>query len=225
MDRLNRRAFAGLFNLLVCAALLIFVPAWTLDYWQAWLLLLVFFGSSFCITLYLMKNDRGLLERRTKAGITEEKEAGQKAIQFFAALAFAAMFVVPAFDRRFRWSNAPPWADLFGDMLVAIGFYIVFLVFKENTFTSAVIEVATEQRLISTGPYAVVRHPMYAGSLVLMLGVPLALGSWWGVLTIVPMLLVITLRLLDEERFLKRSLPGYSEYQSRVKHRLVPLVF
>lgn len=135
------------------------------------------------------------------------------------------MIEFPAIDHRFAWSTVPPYVSFAGDGLVALGLLIIFLVFKENTFTSAVIEVDAEQTVIATGPYRLVRHPMYAGALVMLLGVPLALGSRWGLLTIIPIALVIVWRLLDEEKFLARNLPGYSEYRSKVKARLVPFIW
>jgi protein-S-isoprenylcysteine O-methyltransferase Ste14 len=119
----------------------------------------------------------------------------------------------------------PPYTVAAGDILVMLGLLIIFLVFKENTFTSAVIEIATEQKVISTGPYAFVRHPMYIGALVMLLGVPLALGSWWGLLTIIPITLVIVWRLLDEEQFLTKKLSGYPAYRSQVRYRLVPFIW
>jgi protein-S-isoprenylcysteine O-methyltransferase Ste14 len=204
---------------------LIFLPGWTLNYWQAWLFLFVFFASSLAITLYLMKADPELLERRVHGGSAAEKERSQKVIQRFAAMAFIATMVFPALDHRFRWSNVPLIGVLAGDLLVALGFFVVFLAFKENTFTSGIIEVAPEQKVISTGPYAIVRHPMYAGALVLLLGAPLALGSWWGLLTIVPMTIVLVWRLLDEERFLASNLAGYTGYQDKVRYRLAPLIW
>ena len=225
MNRLNIKAFAGMLQLLVVMAAIIFLPAWTLDYWQAWVLLAIFFASVLAITLYLMKNDPKLLERRTNAGPGAEQERSQNVIQSLAALAFIAMFVVSAVDHRFAWSTVPPLVSVLGDVLVALGFYFVFLVFKENTFASGTIEVGAGQRVVASGPYALVRHPMYIGALIMLLGVPLALGSWWGLLTIIPMVLVLIARLLDEEKFLSKNLAGYSEYQGKVKSRLIPLIW
>ena len=225
MNVLNIRALAGLVQLLVIMAVLIFVPAGTLDYPRAWMFLAVFFTPVLAITIYLMKNDPKLLERRISAGPGAEKEKGQKIIQFLAMIDFIAVMLVPAFDHRFAWSSVPPGLVVAGDIIVVLGFLIVFLVFKENTFTSAIIELSTEQKVISTGPYALVRHPMYIGALVMLVGVPLALGSWWGLLTVVPMTLVIVWRLLDEEKFLAKNLAGYSEYQNTVRYRLLPLVW
>jgi protein-S-isoprenylcysteine O-methyltransferase Ste14 len=225
MKDLNLKAFAGLFALFVVMAAALFIPAWTLNYWQAWAFLAVFFGSSFLITIYLMKNDPKLLERRVTAGPLHEKETSQKIIQFVAQFAFLLVLIFPVLDHRLRWSFVPSYVKLIGDVLILIGFYIVFLVFKENTHTSALVEVEANQKVVSTGPYALVRHPMYIGALILLLGTPLALGSWWGVFTIIPITAVIIWRLLDEERFLSANLPGYVEYENKVKYRLIPLVW
>ena len=225
MQNLTIKAFAGLLFLLIVLAVALFLPAGTLDYWQAWLFLGVFGVTVLAITFYLMKKDPRLLERRTNAGPGAEKEKSQNIIQSIASIAFIAVFVVSALDRRFGWSMVAPYVVVAGDMLVVLGLLIVFFVFRENTFTSAIIEVNTEQKIISTGPYAVVRHPMYIGALVMLLGVPVALGSWWGLLTIIPMAFAIVLRLLDEEKFLAKNLAGYSEYQTKVRYRLLPFIW
>ena len=225
MNQLVIRAFAGLLFLLIVMAIIIFVPAWTLDYRQAWIFLVVFFVPPLLITIYLMKHDPKLLERRTTAGPGAEQERIQNIIQALAGLAFIAIFIVSALDHRFGWSTVPAYVTALGDVLVIFGFYLVFLVFKENTFASGTIEVVAERRVISTGPYALVRHPMYIGALVMLVGVPLALGSWWGLLAIIPMIIVLILRLLDEEKFLAKNLAGYSDYQSKVRYHLFPLIW
>jgi protein-S-isoprenylcysteine O-methyltransferase Ste14 len=225
MNQLVIRAFAGLLFLLIVMTIIIFVPAWTLDYWQAWIFLVVFFVPPLLITIYLMKHDPKLLERRTTAGPGAEQERIQNIIQALAGLAFIAIFIVSALDHRFGWSTVPAYVTALGDVLVIFGFYLVFLVFKENTFASGTIEVVAEQRVISTGPYALVRHPMYIGALVMLVGVPLALGSWWGLLAIIPMIIVLILRLLDEEKFLAKNLAGYRDYQSKVRYHLFPLIW
>jgi len=225
MRGLNIRAFAGLLQLVVALAVLIFLPAWTLRYWQAWILAAVFIACTLAITVYLMRNDPALLERRLKAGPGAEQENSQKIIQALAIVAFISIFVVSALDHRFGWSSVPPYVIALGDILVALGFFLVFLVFRENTFTSGIIEVGSEQKVITTGPYALVRHPMYIGALVMLIGVPLALGSWWGLLTITLMVAVIVWRLLDEESFLAKRLAGYCEYQNRVRYRLLPFIW
>ena len=225
MKILHRKAFAGLLFVLLVMAALLFVSAWTLDYWQAWTFLAVYFASSLAITLYLMKKDPNLLARRMRGGPTAEKEPTQKIIMFFASLGFIAHLVFPALDHRFAWSHLPPYLALAGDVLVALGFLAVFFVFKENPFTSATIELAPDQKVISTGPYALVRHPMYAAALVMLLGIPIALGSWWGLLVILVMMPALIWRLFEEEKFLSRNLSGYVEYQNKVRYRLIPLVW
>lgn len=202
--------------------LILFLCAGTLGFWQAWVYLLVFGGSSLLITLYLMKKDLELLQRRLKAGPTGERTAKQKIIQVFASLSFLAIIAVPGLDQRFNWSQVPPYLTIAGNALVVTGFYIVFLVFKENTYTSATIETAQGQTVTSTGPYAIVRHPMYSGALLLLLFTPLALDSYGALLFFIPIFAAIVFRLLDEEKFLSLNLPGYAEYCRNVRYRLVP---
>ena len=225
MSILNIKAFGGLLVLLVVMSALLFIPAWTLDYWQAWTFLAVYFASSLAITLYLMKNDPKLLARRMRGGPTAEKDTTQKIIMSFVSLGFIGLPVFTAFDHRFAWSHMPSYVALAGDVLVVLGWLAIFFVFKENTFSSATIELAPNQKVISTGPYAVVRHPMYAGALVMLLGIPIALGSWWGLLVIVVVMPSLIWRLLAEEKFLARNLTGYVKYQKEVRYRLIPLVW
>ena len=225
MNTLNMKAFTGLLFLLLVMAALLFVPAWTLDYWQAWMFLAVYFAASLAITLYLMKKDPKLLKRRMSGGPTAEKEPAQRIIMSLASLGFIGLLVLPALDHRFAWSHMESYVALGGDGLLVLGWLAIFFVFKENTFTSATIELAPDHKVISTGPYALIRHPMYAGALVMLAGMPIALGSWWGLLLIVAMMPALIWRLLDEEKFLARNLPGYVEYQRKVRYRLIPLVW
>jgi protein-S-isoprenylcysteine O-methyltransferase Ste14 len=212
-------------QLIALLGILLLAPAWTLGYWQAWVYLFVFGASSALITAYLWKKDPQLLERRINGGPGAEREKSQKLIQLLASIAFIGAMILPSLDHRFSWSAVPLLAVVVGDVLTALGFFIVFRVFKENSFTAATIEVAPDQRVISTGPYAIVRHPMYSGALVMLVGTPLALGSWWGLLMFVLMVVAIAWRALDEERFLHKNLPGYAEYCQRVRYRLVPFVW
>src|SRR5215468_4622540 len=221
----NSKAWVGLLVLAFAMALLLLILAGGVHYWQAWVYLAIFFAASVLTTLYLMKYDPALLSRRLKGGPIAEKERAQKIIMLFTSIGFIALLVVPALDFRFRWSSVPAWLVLIGDMLVAAGFYFIFRVYKENTFTSATIEVAENQKVISTGPYAVVRHPMYASASLYLIGTPLALGSYWGLLVLVGMMPLLIWRLSDEERFLANHLPGYREYQKKVQHRLVPYIW
>jgi len=225
MTTLHKQAFRGLFQLIIMLATAIFLPAWTLNYWQAWVFLVVFGISVLIITLYLMKNDTALLERRMSMGAASEKEKAQKIIQSLAGIAFIALFVVSSIDHRLGWSFVPMGVTVIGDIFVAIGLLIVFFVFRENSFASGIIEVGPTQTVISTGPYARVRHPMYTGAFIMLAGVPPALGSWWGLVAVVPLILAIIWRLFDEEKFLMQNLPGYVAYQNTVRYRLVPFIW
>lgn len=225
MNILHLKAFAGLLVLLAVMAALLFVPAGTRDYWQAWTFLTVYFAFSIAITLYLMRNDPKLLQRRMNGGPIAEKAPVQKIIMSITSLGFIGLLVVPALDRRFAWSQMPPSVALTGDLLVALGWLAIYFVFRQNSFSSATIELAPDQKVISTGPYAMVRHPMYSGALVMLAGMPVALGSWWGVLVIVAIMPALIWRIFDEEKFLARNLPGYVEYQNTVRYRLIPRVW
>ena len=205
--------------------ILLFAPAWTLDYWQAWVYWMVFAASSALITLYLWKKDPKLLERRTNAGPRAENERNQQLIQHLASFAFVGAMVLPSLDHRFSWSVVPVSVVVAGDVLAALGFLIVFFVFKTNTFAAAAIAVTPDQSVIATGPYALIRHPMYSGALVMLFGTPLALGSWWGLVMFIPMIFIIAWRARAEERFLIKNLSGYKEYCQIVRYRLVPLVW
>jgi len=222
MKNLNIKALAGLLYVFIAVSALIFLPAWTLNYWQAWLYLAVFMISISAVFIYLIKNDPELLARRVN---NKEETKSQKVIHFFINLAFAAVIVIAALDHRFGWTTVPWYIVMVGDTFVALGILIIFFVFKENSFTAATIEVAADQKVISTGPYARVRHPMYLGGLIFIVGIPIALGSWWGLLTVVLFAPILAWRILDEEKFLVKNLPGYAEYENKVKYRLVPFVW
>jgi protein-S-isoprenylcysteine O-methyltransferase Ste14 len=225
MNNLYFRALrSSIFGVLLMAVLL-FVPAGTFDYWQAYVFIAVFVGGSAAITVYLAIKDPQLLERRMHVGPTAEKQPTQKIIMVFALLGFIALLVVPAFDRRFMWSPVPPYVSVLGDLLVTLGFCLVYFVIRENSYAASTIQIAEGQTVISTGPYAVVRHPMYAGVLPLLIGTPLALGSWWGLFALILFMPALIWRLLDEERFLHKNLPGYTEYTQKVRYRLVPFVW
>jgi protein-S-isoprenylcysteine O-methyltransferase Ste14 len=225
MKDLHRKTFVGLLRVFAVMAALLFLPAWTVHYWQGWLFLSVYFAAISLIFLYLMKNDPKLLERRATRRLSDEKEKTQKVIQIVMLTTFVVAYVFPAFDHRFAWSKVPPYAVVAGDVLVVLGLLIVFIVFRENTYTSPVIELDAEQKVISTGPYALVRHPLYAGSLIGLFGMPLALGSWWGLFAFIPITLVLVWRLVAEEKFLVKNLPGYSDYRNKVKYRLLPFLW
>jgi protein-S-isoprenylcysteine O-methyltransferase Ste14 len=219
------KAALGFANLVAVMALALFVPAGTVRFVEGWVFLAVFATASLAITLYLARKDPALLQRRMQAGPVAEKTRSQRIIQSFASLSFLSMLVVPALDHRFAWSHLPPWAVAAGDVAVLLGFLIVLLVFRENTFTSSVIEVTANQRVVDTGPYALVRHPMYVGGLILAAGIPFALGSLIGLATFPPFVAVVVWRLLDEERVLVDELLGYAAYCEKTRYRLIPGVW
>src|SRR5262245_8408777 len=225
MASLQTRAYASLGALALVLGAALFVPAGTLTWWNGWVYLAIFVGLSAVITADLLRRDPALLERRMKGGPTAEKRPPQRVIMLGASIGFIALLVIPALDFRFGWSTVPIGVVLLGQLMFIFGFGFIGRVYQENTYTSATIEVAPDQRVISTGPYAIVRHPMYASALLYVLGTPLALGSWVGLLAVVFMAPFLVWRLLDEERMLARELPGYTEYQQRVGYRLIPRVW
>lgn len=209
----------------VLLGLLLFIPAGTFGYWQAWLFLVVFAISTNAIGLYLLKNDPALLERRKKFGPTTETRPMQRVIMSTALLSIAGLFVFCGLDYRFGWSQVSPVVAIVGDVLVAAGLFVNLLVFRENSFGGSSIEIVSDQKVISSGPYGLVRHPMYAGVLVMILGVPLALGSWWGLAILLITTPVLILRIRDEEAMLHKDLAGYDDYAQRVRYRLLPFVW
>lgn len=225
MNNLGIKAIGGVLAVLIAMGALLFLSAGTFNYWQAWLFLAVYSVSGLLIVAYLMQKDPQLLKRRLSAGPTAEKRTSQRVIMFISSLGFIALLVVPGLDHRFGWSSVPPYVAIVGNILFVLGWIIIFFVFKENTFTSATIEVATDQKVTTTGPYAIVRHPMYSGSLLYMLAMPIALGSWWGLCVILLLMPTNFWRIFDEEKLLSNDLPGYREYMQKVPYRLVPRVW
>jgi protein-S-isoprenylcysteine O-methyltransferase Ste14 len=222
MDDLAKRALTGFARFQIALALMIILPAWTLTYWQGWLYWLLFGASCIAITLYFLRHDRALIERRMQAGPTAETEPRQKLILTVASVPLIAMYIVSALDYRFGWSFISIWLVLVGDALVVLSFYGFFLTFRQNAFAAATVRVERDQRVISSGLYAFVRHPMYTAAIALFLGTPLALGSLWGLVPAALLLATLVWRLLDEERYLAGNLPGYADYQRQVRTRLVP---
>jgi len=219
--RLVRSSVLGAFVLLA----LIFVPAWTLRYWQGWVYAVVFTACCSAYTVYLAKHDPALLKRRTEAGVSHEKEVVQKVVIAFIYAAFIALIVLPPLDVRFRWSLMPWGVSIAGNVLVAFSFYVFYLVSKVNTYAAASVRVEEGQKVISTGVYAFVRHPMYFAGLFLVIGTPVALGSWWTLLVFPLSIPIFVARITNEEKVLARDLPGYIEYMHKVRYRLIPGVW
>lgn len=225
MGSLIARTILGFAFLMLVLALALFLSAGSLSFWQAWVYLAVFAICTLLITAYLVKYDLELLAGRVQAGPVAETQRSQQIIQSLASLFFIALFIVPGLDFRYRWSSVPPVLSWIADGFVTLGFFIVFLVFRENSFTRATIQVSAEQKVITTGPYSLVRHPMYAGAFVLLLFTPVALGSWVAVPFAIPIMLVVVARLLDEEKFLSANLSGYQAYLQKVRYRLIPFIW
>jgi protein-S-isoprenylcysteine O-methyltransferase Ste14 len=217
-----RRAFTNLLLFLVAVGMLLFLPAWSLTYVQGWIFIGLLGVLSAVITIYLAVYDPQLLERRLKAGPGAEQERSQKIIQLMTSAMLCTMMVVSGFDHRWHWSAVPQGLVVAADIAFVLAFAVIFVVFRANTYTSGVIEIAEGQQVISTGPYALVRHPMYTGGIIFILAVPLMLGSWWALIPAVMLCGGIVVRLLDEEHFLAKNLPGYVDYRGRVHWRLVP---
>lgn len=199
--------------------LLMFLPAGTFAYWQAWVLLAIMTFTGSFTSLYFWRRDPKLLERRMR--LREEERAQNIIVALLYALLMATV-VCSALDHRMRWSVELPLLAVAGDCLVIAGWYVYFAVFRENSFAAATIQVAADQRVVSTGPYSVVRHPLYVGLLLSCIGFPLALGSYWSLLLVIPITALLVLRLSNEEAFLTKQLPGYAEYCVKVRWRLVP---
>ena len=206
-------------------ALILFLPAGTLDYWQAWVFATVFTAATIVPTIYLAKTNPAALQRRMRAGPRAETRTAQKIIATGALLGLFGMMAFSAFDHRMGWSTVPVWLCVLGDVLVAAGLGIAMLVVIQNGYAAATVTVETGQKVVSGGVYKFVRHPMYVGNVIMMLGIPLALGSYWGLLLLIPGMLVLVFRILDEEKMLTQELAGYREYAQRVRYRLVPNVW
>jgi protein-S-isoprenylcysteine O-methyltransferase Ste14 len=219
---LAARSWRRLIGFMLFMAVLVFLPAGTLDYWQGWLYLGLFAACCALTTASLLKHDPALVARRLDVGPKAEREPAQKRIQLIASLCLVLLYVVSALDYSRAWSFVPMSVVLIGDLLTVLGFAVMYRVFRENSFAAATVTLSEGQHVIATGPYARVRHPMYAGALLLFLGTPLALGSWWGLAVFIPSAGVLVARLQDEEQFLLRNLAGYGDYRSRVRFRLVP---
>lgn len=200
----------------------LFIPAGTINYWQAWVFLIILIAVAFFVVIYFFKRSPEFLERRIKF---KEKESTQSKIIAVADIIFFAGFIFAGLDFRFGWSHVPVWLVLFADLVVILGYIPVFLAFRENPFAARTVEIFPDHKLISTGPYAIIRHPMYAGIIPMFLAMPLALGSYWAVLFMLPVFAIIIARTLNEEEVLRRDLPGYGDYCKKVRWRLIPYIW
>lgn len=200
-------------------SLVLFLPARTFRYWEAWIYMGIIFSCASGVVLYFLKHDPELLERRIR---TREKVKEQKWIITISWVLFLPIFILPGFDKYYNWSDVPISMVVIADIFVLAGYLIIIRVFRVNTFTSRIIEVDSGQKVISTGPYSIIRHPMYAGSLLMYGFTPIALGSWWALTGSVFLIILIIFRLLNEEKFLIENLEGYLDYMQKTKYRLIP---
>jgi protein-S-isoprenylcysteine O-methyltransferase Ste14 len=219
---LGIRLALGFLGLIAIMLLLVFVPAGTLRWWQGWLFTAVFLVPFVPMILYFVKHDPHLIASRMSG---TEPRRSQELIAAALKLSWVASMILPGLDHRFHWSHVSAGIVILGDALILASVALFFRVFKENTFAAATVRVEAEQRVISTGPYALVRHPMYAGAIAMFIGTPLGLGSVWALLTFPFLLLTLVARLVDEERYLGESLPGYADYLKTVRYRLIPHVW
>jgi protein-S-isoprenylcysteine O-methyltransferase Ste14 len=224
MKLLLQAVAASLFGL-VFFAVPLFWPARTFDYWQAWVFIAVFGAVSFGPSVYWALRRPDVLRRRMHSGPTAETRPAQRVATVGIVAMVVAMLVVSALDHRFGWSQVPTPIVVIGDALVAIGLGMSMLVVHQNSYAAATITVEAEQPVVDTGLYGLVRHPMYVGALILMVGMPLALDSYWGLVTLLPGVAVLVLRIVDEEKMLRQELAGYDEYTTKVHYRLVPGVW
>jgi len=210
------------FLALIVIGLALFLPAGTLDYWEAWVYICVVFIPALFVVLCFLKNDPEFLMRRMQF---REKEARQKTIIGLSNIIFMIGFLLPGFDHRFGWSELPFELVIMADVLVFLGYVLVLLVFKENRYAARVIQVEKGQTVISTGPYSIIRHPMYIGVMLMLIATPIALGSFWALLPFLLLPIILIYRILNEEEVLLRDLPGYKEYCKKTRYRLIPYIW
>jgi len=206
----------------IVLGLFILVPAGTINYWQVYVYIAVLVVPMIFVLFYFLQNDPIFLERRTRA---KEKEKVQIIIQIVSTFILLSGFVIPGFDKRFGWSDIPIYIVIVADIVILFGYLIIFFVFKQNSYASRVVEVEKSQKVISTGLYGFVRHPMYIGVIIMFIPTPVALGSYWGLIPMVTIPLAIVFRILNEEKVLCKDLPGYKEYCQKTRYRLMPFIW
>ena len=204
---------------------LVFLPAGTFDYWQGWLFIAILVIASAGPSIFLGVKNPAALERRLRGGPLAESRTAQKIASSGTLLSLPAAIVISALDHRFGWTSVPAEISLIGDVLIVVGVGTSFLVIIQNSYAAANITVEADQRVVSTGLYGLVRHPMYVGMLIFLAGTPLALGSYWGLVVLVPGVIVFAFRILDEEKMLQQELDGYIDYTREVQYRLLPYVW
>lgn len=214
------KAFTVPAVIMIVMGIVLFLPAGSFRYWEAWILWSGFSVLTIFITIYFLMKSPELLARRMKY---KENETTRKPPAILN-LCFLC-YIIPGLDFRFHWSAVPVWIIIASNIAVFLGYLFIIFVFKENRYASTVIQVEKEQQVITTGPYAIVRHPMYLGLIIMMLFTPLALGSYWAILPALLCVPLNVLRIFSEEEMLLRDLPGYPDYCSKTRYRLIPLIW
>ncbi len=207
----------------VLLGLCFFLPAWTFNYWEAWLYIGTFSSAMIIFLIFIIRKDPALLKRRLETG---EKRNKQKWVIGLSNLLFICLFLIPGFDKRFRWSNVPIWLVVLADLIFAMGYLFFFSVMRENSYAAHNVKVEKGvQKVITTGPYAIVRHPMYL-AVIIMFGItPLALGSYWGLIPFGFIIVLLYFRITDEEQLLKEELEGYEDYMKQTKYQIIPKIW
>lgn len=222
---MRKHAFQDLVHTSVVRSACLFLPAWSMKFPHAWAFLGVMVAGEVTTRLYLLRRDPEVAERRRNLGALGESRAYQHRVQAALQALFLGMLALSALDWRNDWSHVPMPVSAVGLVMVAGGLFVVFLAVRANSFASSSVTLHTDHRVISAGPYGVVRHPMYSGLILTIFGTPLALGSWWGLSVVAAIVLLLAGRMVDEEKFLAESLTGYRDYTQRVRCRVVPHVW
>jgi len=202
--------------------ILILLPAGTFNFWQVYIYFAILLGPMIFVIFYFLKKNPKFLERRMKM---KEQETQQKKIVFLTTSTFLLGFILPGFDHRFGWSDIPTVIVIIADILILLSYILIIYVFKENSYASRVIEIDKDQKVISSGPYSIVRHPMYLGILVMFLSTPIALGSYWAIIPLAMLPVSLVFRIFNEEKVLSEQLPGYKEYCKKVRFRMIPFIW
>jgi protein-S-isoprenylcysteine O-methyltransferase Ste14 len=219
INKLKKTVISRILLVIAALGLMLFSSAGTFLYLEAWVYMAILIIPLICTAAYLLKNDPEILDRRMRM---KEREKEQKILLVLSYVYALIVFLLPGFDKRYGWSKAPLAIVIFADVMVLLGCVIFVLVLKENRYASRIIEIAHKHKVITTGPYKVVRHPMYFGALLMYAFTPLALGSYWAMIATILLVFYLIVRILHEEKFLTKELAGYGEYARKVKYRLIP---
>ena len=222
LSALKKKIITKFAMLPIFLGIFLFFPAGSFKFWEAWIYCAVLFLPMVFLVTYFLKKNPDLLERRSR---WREKEKEQRVIIMLSSIIFLIGFIIPGLDYRFNWSEVPAYLVIMADTFVFLGYFIFFLVLKENSYASRIIEIKKGQKVISTGPYAVVRHPMYSGVMLMFLATPIALGSFWALIPFLSLPILLVFRILNEERVLLKEFAGYKEYYQKVRYRLIPFIY